>query len=350
MGIIRTLLALAVVLFHSYGFWNANQTMTGGMVSVQAFYMISGFYMALIIHEKYSGKKNSYRLFLSNRFLRIYPVYWACLIIVILMCLIGQLFIIILILANIFLFGTDLLMFTGVNAKSGNLEWTKYPFQYQPMTGQYLIIPQIWTVGLELTFYLLAPLVVRMKWYVQVLLILLAIYYHHYLFYTRFLQFDPWSYRFFPTQLGLFVAGSVAYRVYRYIREIKIPSAIHVSLWLIILYCIVFYPSLTFISEGKLRVGFFSILFVGLPFIFLLFRENKIDRFIGELSFPIYVCHHFIMFLWRKYFWVHYWQMQWFGIATAVSSVIFAIGLYFLLIKRLERIRQRRISTQQQLN
>ena len=40
--------------------------------------MISGFYMAMILTEKYCGP-GSYRLFLTNRFLRIYPIYWITL-------------------------------------------------------------------------------------------------------------------------------------------------------------------------------------------------------------------------------------------------------------------------------
>jgi hypothetical protein len=37
----------------------------------------SGFYMSLILHEKYVGKNKGYFLFISNRVLRIYPVYWV---------------------------------------------------------------------------------------------------------------------------------------------------------------------------------------------------------------------------------------------------------------------------------
>ena len=35
--------------------------------------------MALVLHKKYIGPNNSYKLFLSNRILRLLPVYWAVL-------------------------------------------------------------------------------------------------------------------------------------------------------------------------------------------------------------------------------------------------------------------------------
>ena len=45
-----------------------------GYVSVQVFYIISGFYMALILNTKYVGP-GSYRVFIANRLLRIFPAY-----------------------------------------------------------------------------------------------------------------------------------------------------------------------------------------------------------------------------------------------------------------------------------
>ena len=51
MGILRTILALAVVVYHSYKLFGFR--MCGGQVAVEAFYIISGFYMALVLNEKY---------------------------------------------------------------------------------------------------------------------------------------------------------------------------------------------------------------------------------------------------------------------------------------------------------
>src|SRR5260370_9516411 len=53
--------------------------LVGGNISVNSFFIISGFYMAFILNEKYVGKNSSYRLFITNRFLRIYPIYWIIL-------------------------------------------------------------------------------------------------------------------------------------------------------------------------------------------------------------------------------------------------------------------------------
>src|SRR5215831_7765356 len=44
--------------------------------AVEAFFCISGFLVTKIVLEHYAGRPSAYLL---NRALRIYPVYWACL-------------------------------------------------------------------------------------------------------------------------------------------------------------------------------------------------------------------------------------------------------------------------------
>src|SRR5574340_1067478 len=76
MGILRFILALTVIIAHSeplYGFVFIEKVM-----AVQSFYIISGFYMAFILNEKYVGP-GSYRIFITNRILRLYPAYWCIL-------------------------------------------------------------------------------------------------------------------------------------------------------------------------------------------------------------------------------------------------------------------------------
>lgn len=363
MGTIRLLLALGVALFHSYGIFSAHDTFTGGLVSVQTFYIISGFYMAMILTEKYKPGKGSYRLFISSRFLRIFPAYWATLIIVLLVSLAGKIFwnepfylwywtsqwakmsiltIVVLIFTNLFLFGSDGLLFTGMNRTSGQLELTQNPYAYRPMTFQYLLIPQIWSVGVELSFYLLAPFLLRSKWYLQLTVLLLSLGLRYYLYHYKWLVFDPWTYRFFPNEIAFFMAGSLAYRAYCWLRTKNIRAYIPVIFWAGVAAAVVFYPHLPVAAEPVRRWYFYSFFLLALPFVFIASKNSRIDRFIGELSFPVYIGHHFIMFLWRKYFFSHAIYMDWFGIVTALSSVVFAILLWFAVISPIEKYRQRR--------
>jgi peptidoglycan/LPS O-acetylase OafA/YrhL len=82
MGLLRFILAIGVVFSHTGMAWGF--TTLGGSIAVQAFYIISGFYIALILNEKYIDQNNSYKLFITNRFLRIYPIYWLVLLLTVL--------------------------------------------------------------------------------------------------------------------------------------------------------------------------------------------------------------------------------------------------------------------------
>ena len=75
MGTLRLLLAMSVVYGHVGLMSVLGVPSIPGDTAVQAFYAISGFYMALVLNETYTAKDSTYRLFLTNRFLRLFPAY-----------------------------------------------------------------------------------------------------------------------------------------------------------------------------------------------------------------------------------------------------------------------------------
>src|SRR4051812_1810715 len=72
MGLLRFLLASSVVFSHLGTV--AGLDLIGGWRAVQVFFMVSGFYMALVLDTKY--RDLSYRGFISSRALRIFPAYY----------------------------------------------------------------------------------------------------------------------------------------------------------------------------------------------------------------------------------------------------------------------------------
>src|SRR6185312_14081224 len=177
------------VAAHCGAIWKFD--MVGGQVAVQSFFIISGFYMSLILNEKYIGKNNSYKLFISNRFLRLYPVYWAVLLCMLLTTIgiaiasrghyMGK-FEGYMIVTNIFIFGQDVVMFMGIHANNGNLFFTSNFWATRPALWVMLFIPQAWTLGVELTFYLVAPFLVRRKPLLIISLIILSLVLRLYIF------------------------------------------------------------------------------------------------------------------------------------------------------------------------
>ena len=101
---------------------------------------------------------------------------------------------------------------------------------------------------------------------------------------------DPWTYRFFPSELALFLLGSLSYYIFSDL-NIKISK---VKIYLIYTLIVIFTFSYSFISLPGRSIVYFFLVASTLWFIFQLTKNSKIDRFIGELSYPVYCSHLFI--------------------------------------------------------
>jgi|SRR6185312_4302128 len=294
--------------------------MVGGQIAVQSFFIISGFYMSLILNEKYVGKNKSYKLFITNRLLRLYPVYWTVLLCVLFATIAiaivskghylgkfdGYLSITpnvfsfgYMILTNIFIFGQDIVMFLGIHANNGNLFFTSNFWKTSPALWVMLFIPQAWTLGVELTFYLVAPFLVRRKARLIISLIILSFGLRLFIFYYLGLKNDPWTYRFFPTELMFFLLGYVSFRILLWVQKMKISKIKSIAAWTFIVTFTLLY---SFIPDTKFssfpfsvkEILYFIIVVLSIPVVFNFFKRNKLDNKTGELSYPVYICHNFV--------------------------------------------------------
>jgi peptidoglycan/LPS O-acetylase OafA/YrhL len=357
MGLIRFLLAISVVIEHSrqiFGF-----ELVGGQIAVQAFYIISGFYMTLILSEKYVGKNNSYRLFISNRLLKLYPIYWTVLLLTIFASLgvyllssgenMGKLqayyeyaqfmdliTLFFLILANIIVIFQDTIMFLGLDTESGNLFFTPDFRQTTPASYSFLIVHQAWTIGIEITFYLIAPFLVRRKIaFIGALIVLSALL--RVVLYTNGLQHDPWTYRFFPTELFFFLLGTIAYRIYK---KIEGKGVKETYLKIIYFSILILTFSYSWIPIPYKMYIYFLLFFFSVPFIFILSKHWKKDRYMGELSYPIYISHILVLMGVKSIFPS---EKDGMGLVVIILSILFSVLLHEAIAKKIERIRQKRV-------
>src|SRR5450755_3866284 len=84
MGLFRLALAWSVLLGHSGGHGFFGLAFLDRQLAVQCFFIISGFYMALVLNEKYTGP-GRYWTFVQQRFLRLYPTYLIILAVILLL-------------------------------------------------------------------------------------------------------------------------------------------------------------------------------------------------------------------------------------------------------------------------
>ena len=360
MGILRTILALAVVVYHSFKIFGLH--LCGGQVAVESFYMISGFYMALILNEKYVGV-GSYKKFILSRFYRIFPVYWMVLFSALLFSIIGYLAldkpfylfryinnynclsgftIFYFVFENIIVLGQDVLYYLRLDELCQPI-LTYNVLSYKHTGYQYLLVPQAWSISVEFMFYIIAPFLVTKNYKWQLALVIMGVsakvFFDHY----YYLCFDPWTYRFFPFEIAFFLAGSLAYVFYKHIQSKEVSPYIG---YLLLFLCVL---GIFLVDEIKMDENFRNSLFYilvlcSLPYLFVSFKHNTIDRYIGELSFSLYICHHIVVSAFRGYFFSNPQYMVFYGYTVVICSLILAFLLQTTVIRVIESYRKKRFS------
>ena len=347
MGSIRTLLALAVVFGHAdlYLF-------TGGTLAVQLFYVISGYLMSLILLSK---SYDSLRAFYINRFLRLFPIYWVVAI------LTGCVYLVLstpssqafwsvykslgvdslwLTLTNIFLFGQDWIMFTGV--ENGDFGWTSNFQNSEVLVWQGLLVPQAWTLGVELSFYLIAPFILRDKrrW---MLLLIISLMLRVYFIYIGLGTKDPFSYRFFPLEIALFLLGAFSHQ---YIKPLFDSFGLaenkylirFITLFFIVIILVFYLVDINSLLKPLVLIGSFIL---ALPMLAKFQQGSDLDDWIGSFSYPIYICHWVVIdvtkFLVEQGFLAYGGAA--FYLTILVATLFFAYLLDSLISKRVESLR-----------
>lgn len=365
MGTIRLLLAISVVLAHTSSLFGFK--FVGDRIAVELFYMISGFYMALILNEKYISQTNSYKLFITNRLLKLYPVYWFILAVMVGMSLVGIIYtggdnffflkyiqgsfedmsiltFIYTVFSNIFMFLLDAGMFLGFDPHSGALYFTENFRLEEIPFNNFMLVPQAWTIGLELLFYLIAPFIVRRKVKYIAILAFISIGIKIALA-TNGLNYDPWTYRFFPSELHLFLFGAIAYKLYTYYRTRLFSNSLLIGILLINIAVIITY---SYLPGESIKMYIYMVLFfASIPFIFILCKKWKWDSKIGDLSYPIYISHIFVLSVVER---LNIPIVGSVGFTVSVLSILFSIGLNYFITDKVDKYRQKRVTKPIALN
>jgi peptidoglycan/LPS O-acetylase OafA/YrhL len=293
MGTLRFLLAISVLFEHSptdvgildgFGGWNA----------VEIFFLISGFYISRILDRTYRSKRN----FWFSRALRLYPMYFIiCILVLIRSQLIPDIsdglfgfpnFAIGMgIFSNLTLFGTDSLMF--LHSDSSGINFGGFNSEGLPLWNM-LFIPQAWSLGIEVVFYLLAPYLFKLKTKWLLLIGCISILLRISLILNGFSN-DPWSYRFMPTETIFFILGILLYRNRVTMSRLTISNSPLAHGLLISLY--VLFPTIA--SSMSRFIQLAILLSITTNLLLLQKRENRIQLYLGQLSYPIYISHLLVL-------------------------------------------------------
>lgn len=282
MGLLRLVLALSVIAAHAntpvFGYRGI-----GGWYAVDFFFVISGFYMAMVLNEKYRDAPAE-RFYLS-RLLRLLPVYYIGLLLSLLTFwpAISGVWrslepgaLVYFVLQNVFVFGQDLSYPLCVPKQGGGC--IGLPLAMNPPS---------WSLAVELGFYFVAPYLLRSKARTFAFVLYGALY----LASLKLLRFplaatgvfgaaEPpiYTFYFYPASFVFFGGGALAYHLRRGATGADYAGG---ALLLLLL------------SSADTVMPFWHLLLASLavPVLFELTARNRLDRWLGEMSYPVYILH-----------------------------------------------------------
>jgi peptidoglycan/LPS O-acetylase OafA/YrhL len=368
LGTLRFLLAVAVVGSHSpFGY-----QFVEGATAVEGFFIISGFFITLVLCEN-PAYQDTLRFYLS-RYLRLWPMYIICAVPTLLLSSsnlfsfgdqsiayaeafkqldwLGKFYVLF---SNLTMFFQEWSLFLQANWQTGVLSFTSdFNGGTTPIMYKLLWDVPAWSLSIELVFYLIAPFVVRSP--TRVICLIAASLAVRIFTAQLFPLRDPWGSRFMPSELCMFGFGSLAYHFHRKIvpwapnaiRRSTMTMAGIIGLWFLIV-AILFHRDLGGLLRPSKALLLYSPLFllavaIFVGPIFALTRSSRLDRWLGDMSYPIYLSHVPVLA-----------AMTAFGllaspasyVAALLATVLVSAALLWLIDAPVSRFRKSRLHAQE---
>jgi len=281
--------------------------MPRGDIAVQLFFIISGFYMALILNTKYKSHTNA---FYKNRFLRLYPIYLSVLLVILIsgffslnvlkqplnnwnsiivnlksgtISLEGAVF---LLFSNLTMLFQDVVMFLRI--ENGNFVPGRFGISDPPIYTM-LYMPQAWSISIEIAFYAIAPFIIKRK--KTIFFVFLISFLFRLILHILGYSFDPFSYRFFPSEISVFLLGAISWHIFSE-SQVELLKKYTVHLQILLFVVFIFWPFI-FSFNDLGRYLFFAVFAILVPYFHNHYKNSTIDRAIGDLSYPFYLTHIF---------------------------------------------------------
>ena len=308
MGLYRLFLAVMVVVSH------AGITIGGynpGVVAVISFYLLSGYVMTVLVEKHYRRIRAVPRFYL-DRMARLFPqfLFYAM---AAALCIYY---------AGVVTPYTDQLTPLGVSLNLAMLPLGYYMWWAE---GE-LLIPQAWSLGLEMSFYLVIPwmLILLSK---KIMVFFAALSMIVYLVaYRGLIDSDIYGYRLLPGTLFIFIVGSSFSWKDSCSKKFRGFSLVFAGVLLVFAYNNESIYKLPYTKEVLLGLVF------GIMALSLLKekRFSRVDEFFGDLSYGVFLNHFLIIWLMKKYFLID--TFGFVGLSSLISlSCVLAVGSYFLL-------------------
>lgn len=330
-------MALSVIAGHSRStvfYFNG----IGAWYAVNLFFIISGFYMAMVLNEKY--KDTPVVTFYKSRALRLYPTYFVGILLSLIISggFYYDAFIslvdkskIFFLLQNFFIFGQDAVYLVCSPMKSGACQ--------NPVSMT--INPPAWSLSVELIFYVVAPFIVKSPKRTFIyfatgifyLLVINKLTYPISITHFSIAQGASFFYYWYPSSFVFFAMGVFGYQFSKgmvnnyYI--LAIASFVAAS------YTVTIMPLWQMAAIG-----------MAIPALFSITRKNKFDRMVGEMSFPAYILHFPILTYFERNAEHLKGLFSYISIGSMVSicSCLLGMVLYMTMERKIDKFRHEELT------
>ena len=307
MGLYRLFLAFMVVISHSWGsFYKLNP----GVVAVISFFILSGYVMSMLI-EKHYKRRSSITTFYLDRAARLFPQF---------------LFYMLIASACIYFLKIDSPFINKLTVPKLLLNSLILPQGYYPLWADGAqVIPQTWSLGLEMTFYLFIPWIliycsnkqIYGMAFVSFLVFLTA--------YTGKINSDIFGYRLLLGTLFMFLVG---WSFSKTDRNSRVFIGVVFLLASILLGIAIMNKGLHLPYNIEVLIG----LLVGIVAMSYMkyITFSNMDEFFGNLSYGVFLNHFIVIWIMQKFFMVDKFQATTVMMLLLASCLLAFISFYFI--------------------
>ena len=139
--------------------------------------------------------------------------------------------------------------------------------------------------------------------------------------------------------IGVFLLGTVAYRIYRapWRDRVGTPAVVG-ALTALLFAATIAFPWITALPGQVKAWPYFALATVTVPFLFARTKALKWDRWIGELSYPVYLVHYMVVHVCAATLPTP--LRPHLSLVAGAASVALAVVLMKCVLEPIERIRQ----------
>lgn len=329
MGILRLVLALVVLVSHFP--YIKIDTFISGALAVRVFYLLSGFYIQYIILQ-YSSQENWRPKFYLSRLLRIFPTYYLMLFLTIWfagttcnrqcvsMVINGSYSsLLYYYISNFLIVGQSIGKFLVYHFSTGRFSFDPHAYNSNYWVSSAQILSQGWSIDMELLFYLFAPFILRRQTRDLIFLGIVSLIIRLTLTSLGYSNPNNWFNSFFPSEMHTFILGALACRIAASKIALTYLQKYLVSLGIIFILAFGLVQDNPYIlDKGELLImGIFCLL----PFIFMSTCKSRIDRWVGDLSYPVYLNHLLVIAFCGQYIK----DPAWWLFASIVTSITISV-------------------------